>query len=139
MPSPASRATTEAWNRRSGGVDTLTGQKDSDWPNSFRTSRLIPAVEYIRAMRARTLLMQQMQNLMQSWDVLVTPSFSQLLTITNFTGHPQITVPSGFLKGEPEAIHFTGGLFAEGKMARVAKAYQDFSNWNKQHPPTFPA
>jgi Asp-tRNA(Asn)/Glu-tRNA(Gln) amidotransferase A subunit family amidase len=124
---------------REGGVDTLTGQKDSDWPNSFRSARLIPAVEYIRAMRARTLLMQQMQNLMQSWDVIVTPSFSQLLTITNFTGHPQITVPSGFLKGEPEAIHFMGGLFAEGKMARVAKAYQDFSSWNKQHPPTFPA
>ena len=60
-------------------------------------------------------------------------------TITNFTGHPQITVPSGFLKEEPEAIHFMGGLYSEGKMCRIAKAYQDSTAWNRQQPPAFPA
>jgi Asp-tRNA(Asn)/Glu-tRNA(Gln) amidotransferase A subunit family amidase len=124
---------------RDGGVETLTGQKDSDWPNSFRSARLIPAVEYIRAMRARTLLMQQMAELMTHWDVIVSPSFGSLLTITNFTGHPQMTVPSGFLNGEPEAIHFMGGLFGEGKMARLAKAFQDSTEWSRKRPAGFPA
>ncbi len=124
---------------RDGRAETLTGQRDSDWPNSFRSSRLIPAVEYIRAMRARTLLMRQMDELMSRWDVLVTPSNSRLLTITNFTGHPQITVPSGFVNGEPEAIHFTGPLFEEGKIALAARAFQRATNWHLQTPPGFPA
>ncbi|MFN0102829.1 MAG: amidase [Bryobacteraceae bacterium] len=124
---------------REGGVETLTGQKDGDWPNAFRSARLIPAVEYIRAMRARTQLMRHMQVLMADWDVLVTPSSSTLLTITNFTGHPQITVPTGLLNGEPEAIHFTGGLFEEGKMARAAKAFQDSTKWHRRTPPAFSA
>jgi Asp-tRNA(Asn)/Glu-tRNA(Gln) amidotransferase A subunit family amidase len=124
---------------RDGGVDLLSGQKDGDWPNTFRAARLIPAVEYLRAMRARTLLMREMQALMANWDVLVTPSSSQLLTITNLTGHPQMTVPAGLLNGEPEAIHFTGRLFEEGKMARVAKAYQDGTRWHQQAPGGFPA
>src|SRR5262249_52818921 len=53
---------------RSGGVDQLRGQGPGDWPNSFRTSRLIPAVEYIRAQRARTLLMRKMDQFMADWD-----------------------------------------------------------------------
>jgi len=122
---------------RDGGVDTLTGQKDSDWPNSFRSARLIPAVEYLRAMRARTQLMVKMKNLMANWDVVVTPSSSQLLTITNFTGHPQMAVPIGHLNGEPEAVHFTGRLYEEGKMVRAAKAYQDTTGWHRMPPPGF--
>lgn len=122
---------------RDGGVEKLTGQKDSDWPNSFRSARLIPAVEFIRAARARTMLMRQMQTLMADWDVLITPSQSNLLTITNFTGHPQMTIPIGLREGEPEAIHFTGGLYAEGKMARAAKALQDETAWHRQVPPGF--
>ena len=122
---------------RDGGVETLTSQKDNDWPNSFRSARLIPAVEYIRAMRARTLLMMEMKNLMAALDVIVTPSSSQLLTITNFTGHPQMSLPIGLINGEPEAIHFTGRLFEEGKMVRAAKAFQDATNWHRVPPPGF--
>lgn len=122
---------------RDGGVDKLTGQRPSDWPNSFRSARLIPAVEYLRATRARALLMREMDKLMANWDVLVSPASSSLLTITNFTGHPQMTVPAGLLDGEPEAIHFTGRLFEEGKMARVAKALQETTGWHRQQPPGF--
>src|SRR5207253_2973300 len=77
---------------RSKGVDQLRGQEPGDWPNSFRTSRFIPAVEYIRAQRARALLMQEMEKFMEDWDVIVSPPFGGLLLITNLTGHPQVVV-----------------------------------------------
>src|SRR5262249_31441653 len=54
---------------RDGRVNQLSGQSSDDWPNSFRTSRFITAVEYIRAQRARTLLMREMESLMSKWDV----------------------------------------------------------------------
>jgi Asp-tRNA(Asn)/Glu-tRNA(Gln) amidotransferase A subunit family amidase len=122
---------------RSNAVDQLGGQSDGDWPNLFRTARLTPAVEYLRAMRARTLLMRRMAELFRRWDVLVSPSSSSLLTITNFTGHPQISVPAGLIDGEPEAIHFTGRLFEEGKMALVAHLFQTATAWHLQEPPAF--
>ena len=53
---------------RDGRVNQLSGQDAGDWPNSFRTSRFVPAVEYLRAQRARTLLMREMDKLQQlSW------------------------------------------------------------------------
>jgi Asp-tRNA(Asn)/Glu-tRNA(Gln) amidotransferase A subunit family amidase len=122
---------------RSNAVDQLGGQGDGDWPNLFRTARLTPAVEYLRAMRARTLLMRRMAELFRRWDIIVSPSSSSLLTITNFTGHPQITVPAGLVDGEPDAIHFTGRLFEEGKMALLAHAYQTATAWHLQEPPAF--
>ena len=82
----------------------LRAQGRGDWPNSFRTSRLIPAVEYIRAQRGRTLLQQQMDEYMQKWDVLVVPQGTATLTITNLTGHPQIAVPCGFINGARKAL-----------------------------------
>ncbi|HEX2387344.1 MAG TPA: amidase, partial [Candidatus Binatia bacterium] len=69
---------------RDGRVDQLSGQSAGDWPNSFRTSRFITAVEYIRAQRARTLLMREMDSLMSKWDVFITPApGSASLLITN--------------------------------------------------------
>ncbi|MBM3766860.1 MAG: amidase [Acidobacteria bacterium] len=122
---------------RDGGVEKLSGQRPSDWPNSFRSARLIPAVEYLRAMRIRTQLMRAMDEFFAAWDVIVSPAFSDLLTITNMTGHPQIGVPCGFVKKEPEAVHFTGRIFEEGPMSRVAKAYQDATDWTNRRPDGF--
>src|SRR5688500_15896911 len=74
---------------RNGDINELSGQEPNDWPNTFRSSRFIPAVEYIRAQRARTLLMREMDNLMSQWDVFVSPApGSASLLITNLTGHP---------------------------------------------------
>ena len=59
---------------RDGQVRNLKGQAQGDWPNTFRSrSRLIPAVEYIRAQRARTLLIEKFEKFMADWDVLVIP------------------------------------------------------------------
>ena len=106
---------------RDGRVNQLSGQEPGDWPNTFRSSRFIPAVEYIRAQRARRLLMQEMDELMSKWDVFVSPAPGSLsLLITNLTGHPAVCVPCGFPKGLPQSIMFTGGLYDEGAPLRVA-------------------
>jgi Asp-tRNA(Asn)/Glu-tRNA(Gln) amidotransferase A subunit family amidase len=119
---------------RSGGVDQLKGQAPGDWPNTFRTARLIPAVEYIRAQRARTLLMHRMDEFMADWDVLVSPPFGGLLLVTNLTGHPQIVTPCGFVNGLPQGLVFTGKLYEEGGPMRVATTFEKATKWHTMHP-----
>ena len=119
---------------REGGIDLLKGQAAGDWPNSFRSSRVIPAVEYIRAQRARTLLAREVDRFMADWDVLVSPSFTNLLLVTNLTGHPQQVVPCGFTGGLPASIVFTGKLYQEGTPMRVARAYEQATQWHTMHP-----
>lgn len=120
---------------RDGRVNQLSGQAPQDWPNSFRTSRFVPAVEYIRAQRARTLLMREMDKLMSRWDVFVSPApGSASLLVTNLTGHPQVCVPCGFVDGLPRSIMFTGGLYDEASALRVALAYERATKWHTMHP-----
>jgi Asp-tRNA(Asn)/Glu-tRNA(Gln) amidotransferase A subunit family amidase len=120
---------------REGTEDQLRMQEDYSWPNAFRKSRFIPAVEYIRANRIRYKLMQEMAELMKTIDVYVTPSFDDNLLLTNLTGHPSIVVPNGFDKdGIPTSISFTGQLYDEGRLLSVAKQYQDATGWHLKHP-----
>ena len=122
---------------RDGRVNQLSGQEVFDWPNSFRTSRFIPAVEYLRAQRARVLLMREMDKLMSQWDVFVAPApASASLIITNMTGHPTVCVPCGFTgtPSLPRAIMFTGGLYDEASPLRVALAFEKATNWHTMHP-----
>ncbi|MBI3647097.1 MAG: amidase, partial [Acidobacteriales bacterium] len=122
---------------RTGKDDTLVQQTPNAWPNSFREAQLIPAVEYIRANRIRTLLMQEMEKLMADLDVYVAPSFGGTnLLLTNLTGHPQVVVPHGFRKGDgtPTSIVFTGKLFGEAEALAVAQAYQQATDFHKKRP-----
>jgi Asp-tRNA(Asn)/Glu-tRNA(Gln) amidotransferase A subunit family amidase len=120
---------------RNGGVDQLNGQSPDDWPNTFRTARTMTAVEYIRAQRARTLLMQAMDKFMDDWDVLVSLPFSASLTLTNLTGHPQVVVPCGFNdKGLPQSLLFTGHLYEEGTPMRLAHHFERATKWHTMHP-----
>lgn len=119
---------------RDGRVDQLKDQGPGAWPNSFRTSRLIPAVEYIRAQRARTLLMEKMERFFENWDVVVCPPYSNLGS-TNLTGHPQVVVPCGFVKGAPQGLSFLSGLWKEGDALRVALAYEQATAWHTKRPP----
>jgi Asp-tRNA(Asn)/Glu-tRNA(Gln) amidotransferase A subunit family amidase len=122
---------------RDGRVNQLSGQEFFDWPNSFRTSRFIPAVEYLRAQRARVLLMREMDKLMSQWDVFVSPApGSASLIITNLTGHPAVCVPCGFTgtPSLPRAIMFTGGLYDEASPLRVALAFEQATKWHTMHP-----
>jgi Asp-tRNA(Asn)/Glu-tRNA(Gln) amidotransferase A subunit family amidase len=116
--------------------DSLLAQQNKNaWPNLFRSARFVPAVEYIQAQRVRTQLITQMDQLMQTVDVYVAPSWSGNLTLTNLTGHPCIVVPAGFTdKGLPTSISFTGRLFDEGTLAVVARAYQNATDWHLRRP-----
>jgi Asp-tRNA(Asn)/Glu-tRNA(Gln) amidotransferase A subunit family amidase len=114
---------------------SLTGQSPGDWPNTFRSSRFIPAVEYIRAMRARRLLMQEMDKLMSQYDVFLSPApGSSSLQVTNLTGHPAIALKSGFIDNMPQAIMVTGRLYDEATICRVALAYEQATEWHKRNP-----
>lgn len=120
---------------RDGRVNQLSGQSPNDWPNTFRTSRFIPAVEYLRAQRARTLLMREMEKLMSQWDVFVSPApGSASLLVTNLTGHPAVVLPCGFVNNLPVAIMFTGGVYDEVSPLRVALAYERATKWHTMHP-----
>jgi Asp-tRNA(Asn)/Glu-tRNA(Gln) amidotransferase A subunit family amidase len=119
---------------RSKEVDLLTEQGAGAWPNTFRTSRFIPAVEYIRAQRARTLLNRQMDALMSSYDVFLTPTGSASLGITNLTGHPAACLKAGFVDGLPLALMITGRLYDEAAVLRVALAYERATKWHTMNP-----
>src|SRR5579864_5637475 len=84
---------------RTGRDKLLTEQGPEDWPNTFRQARFIPAVEYVQAARARMLAMQDMAKIFKDFDVVVAPTNSDQLTITNLTGHPAVILPNGF-RGE---------------------------------------
>jgi Asp-tRNA(Asn)/Glu-tRNA(Gln) amidotransferase A subunit family amidase len=114
---------------------TLTGQSAGDWPNTFRSARFIPAVEYIRAMRARRLLMEHMDKLMSQYDAFLSlaPGTSSL-QVTNLTGHPAIALKCGFVDNMPQSIMVTGRLYDEATICRVALAYEQATEWHKKHP-----
>ena len=120
--------------------DLMQWQSPNAWPNTFRAARFIPAVEYINANRARYELIQEMESeVMSKVDVYVTPAFGNAnLLITNLTGHPSVVLPNGFTdEGRPTSITFTGGLFDEASVLRVAKAYQEATDHHEKHPPKF--
>lgn len=119
--------------------DLMVRQSPGAWPNLFRSSRFIPAVEYINANRARFQLIQEMEKLMQKVDVYITPSFGGgNLVTTNLTSHPTVVLPNGFDdRGRPTSITFMGDLFDEATVLSVAKAYQEATDHHKKHPPLF--
>lgn len=121
--------------------DDLTRSKDisdpslGSWPNTFRQSRFVPAVEYIRAQRARTLLMRQMDALMSQVDVFLSPTSSASLSITNLTGHPAVALKAGFYNSAPVELMLTGRLYDEATLLRVALAYERATTWHDMNPP----
>ncbi|WP_254512340.1 amidase [Anatilimnocola floriformis] len=95
------------------------------WGTTFRQGQFVPAVEYLRACRVRTLVMQEMAQAMEGVDAYVG---GDDLTLTNFTGHPTVIIPDGEREdsksGQPDTITFTGTLFGESKLLALAHAYQ---------------
>lgn len=109
---------------RAGRVGELAGKGPNDRANQLRFSRFIPAVEYIRAQRVRTLLGEEMEALMAGYDVIVSPSTSPSVTTTNLTGHPAISVNAGLAAGLPVGLMFTGRLYDEATLIGAALAYE---------------
>ena len=119
---------------RSRGVDALTQQGSTAWPTTFRSSRFIPAVEYIRAQRARTLLARDMDQLMSRYDAFISPSQSGSLIVSNLTGHPALSLKAGFHEGLPVGLMITGRLYDEATVLQLALAYERATSWHMLHP-----
>jgi Asp-tRNA(Asn)/Glu-tRNA(Gln) amidotransferase A subunit family amidase len=120
--------------------DDLIRSKDANdpslntWPNQFRTHRFVPAVEYIRAQRARTLLIREMDKFMSQYDVFLSPTASASVGVTNLTGHPAIALKAGFIDNRPVELMITGRLYDEATVLRVALAYERGTDWHNQNP-----
>ena len=105
------------------------------WPAVFRRGLFVPAVEYLRANRIRTQMMQEMEETMAQVDLYVGGND---LLLTNLTGHPTAVLPNGFRKAGgvevPSAITFTGRLYGETELLAVAHAYQQATGHHLRHP-----
>ncbi len=139
---------------RSGRDALLAGQMPFDWPNSFRTARLYPAVDYINASRARRLAMEQVAAFFAPFDVIVTPSSGPQLVATNLCGQPAVIVPNGFRGPDappppdggdgalnnaggpdtPVSLTFLSPLYQEAKACALAHAYQVRTGFQLRRP-----
>jgi Asp-tRNA(Asn)/Glu-tRNA(Gln) amidotransferase A subunit family amidase len=119
--------------------DELTRQGITEglnqWPGTFRRGQFVSAGDYLRANRVRTLLMQEMQELMSRIDAYVGGND---LLLANLTGHPTLVVPNGFRKrGDvetPVALTFTGRLYGETELLALGHAYQQATGFHLRHP-----
>jgi Asp-tRNA(Asn)/Glu-tRNA(Gln) amidotransferase A subunit family amidase len=108
----------------------------NSWPRTFRQGQFVPAVEYLRAARVRTLLMRAMARLMETIDLYVGGND---LALTNLTGHPTVVLPDGFRARDgrdlPGSLTFTGRLYDETTLLAVAHAYQQAGDSHLKRPP----
>jgi Asp-tRNA(Asn)/Glu-tRNA(Gln) amidotransferase A subunit family amidase len=115
-----------------GELDSMrAAPEESRWPDSFRASRFVSAVDYLQANRLRMQIIEQVHEALGDLDLFVGSD----LGLTNFTGHPEISMPGGFFEGSPTSLRFTGKLFGEAEMLRLAHAWQAATDYHLQHPP----
>ena len=129
--------------RRADALATATSSWCSrarfDWPNTFRTARFIPAVDYVNANRVRSNAIQRVGRADAEGGCdrhahRRGESLSQLVA-TNLTGHPAVILPNGFRDdGTPVSLTFLGGLFEEAKLLAVANAYQQATKFHLARP-----
>ena len=142
----------------SGRDDLLRRQDNGAWPNLFRAAHLIPAVAYVQAERLRRAVMTAMAGVFSGIDAMIgsTPEGS-MLTITNFTGQPSLTLPAGFIErpllGDgalssdapptsagvhrmPQGITLWGRLFDEGTLCAIGMALEAAFAMGDRRPPT---
>ena len=119
--------------------DELTRQGVTEglnrWPSIWRAARYVPAVEYLRANRLRSMLLTEMNQVLERVDVYVG---GDDLVITNLTGHPSAVLPDGFTVRDgvrrPYSITFTGKLYGEVDLLAVAHAYQQATGHHLERP-----
>jgi len=106
------------------------GPEASRRPDEIRSAYFIPAVEFIQANRLRMRVMQQVDEALGNLDLFI----GSHQPLTNRTGHPVISLPNGFSRGSPTALHLTGKLFGEQEILLLAHAFQAKTDFHSQHP-----
>ncbi|MCB8933427.1 MAG: amidase [Fimbriimonadaceae bacterium] len=107
--------------------DAIDELKNSAWPSTYRSNRYVPAVEYLQAQRARTLLQKRFEEQLGDVDVLVADERGgHTLFVTNLTGHPQVLVPNGTDdRGAARSVSFIGRLYEDDLLLAVARRFQE--------------
>lgn len=113
---------------------TLFDDAETNWPRYWKETRFAPAIEYLQASRARSLMMAKMYEYMQDVDAYIEITWTSQWD-TSVCGYPLVVVPCGFLdSGRPASISFVGKLFGEAELLAVAKAYQEATGFHLKHP-----
>jgi aspartyl-tRNA(Asn)/glutamyl-tRNA(Gln) amidotransferase subunit A len=146
---------------RSGGVDQLADKRQAA---GLKTALEIPATEYLKAMRIRTLVQDAFRKLFLDVDMLLTPSrltpapiitdpligvgtggvppgsasrgLTGLIPAGNLAGLPALSLPCGFAGGMPIAISLVGRPFSENQLIAIGRAFQSQTDWHRRRPPT---
>jgi Asp-tRNA(Asn)/Glu-tRNA(Gln) amidotransferase A subunit family amidase len=143
------------------GVDQLKMQTPDAWPNTFRSARFLSAVDFVQADRLRRKIAREMAHIFASVDLLLVPSLrDEMLTLTNFTGHPSLTLRAGFVEVSearsdwtpdpahplpkfdpprrvPHGVTLIGRLFDEGTLGQAGVALERAFGVAAEHPPLF--
>jgi Asp-tRNA(Asn)/Glu-tRNA(Gln) amidotransferase A subunit family amidase len=107
------------------------GPEMSARPIEIRSAYFTPAVAFIQANRFRTRVMEQVDKAFGDLDLFI----GSRQALTNRTGHPVVSMPSGFYRGSPTALHFTGKLFGDSEILLLAHAFQAATDHHLKHPP----
>ena len=118
---------------RNNQVDQMVLQTANSWPNTFRSANFVSAVQYVQANRARSLLIQKLDEFFRDVDVVIGGN----LTATNLSGHPQVVVPTVVAETGNSSISFVAALYREDLALRVAHAWQSASDVHLKRPPKF--
>ncbi len=145
----------------SGKDHTLRAQVPDAWPNTFRQARFLSAVDYVQTDRLRRKVAMEMARVFSQVDLLLVPSLrDEMLTITNFTGHPSLTLRAGFVEVSearsdwapdpsrplpkftparrvPHGVTLIGRLFDEGMIGRVGVHLERSFGVAGEHPAGF--
>jgi Asp-tRNA(Asn)/Glu-tRNA(Gln) amidotransferase A subunit family amidase len=145
----------------SGGMNQLKAQVPDAWPNIFREARFLSAVDFVQADRFRRKVAEEMARVFSEVDLLLVPSLrDEMLTLTNFTGHPSLTLRAGFVevakarsdwapdpnnpmptfappRRVPHGVTLIGRLFDEGTVASAGLALERAFGVADQRPPGF--
>jgi Asp-tRNAAsn/Glu-tRNAGln amidotransferase A subunit and related amidases len=143
------------------GVDRLKVQVPDAWPNLFRQARFLSAVDFVQADRLRRKVAEEMARLFDQVDLLLVPSLrDEMLTISNFTGQPSLTLRAGFVevtqarsdwapdpknplpkfsspRRVPHGVTLIGRLFEEGTLCSAGIALERLFNVMGERPPGF--
>ena len=142
-------------------MNTLKAQVPDAWPNLFRQARFLSAVDFVQADRLRRKVAEEMARVLSEVDLLLVPSLrDEILTITNFTGQPSLTLRAGFVEVSqarsdwapdpnhplpafnpprrvPHGVTLIGRLFEEGTMCSVGIALEQAFGVVGEQPPGF--
>ena len=142
---------------KSGRVDQLADQHQIA---GLKAGLEIPAKDYLKAMRIRSLIQEAFRDLLSTVDVLIAPtrsspapkitqpldrpasdrpassvSLSALIQAGNLAGLPALSIPCGFANGMPMGLQLVGSPFSENMLLAIGRTFQERTDWHKRRPP----